>query len=68
MTRTLKLTDGRYDKHLCRTDGGHDNRHHVSCPRLIGTEGLGDLYRALAAEGYRVIGPTVQDRPTTPPY
>ena len=30
-------------------------------PRLIATEGLGDLYRALVAEGYRVIGPTVQD-------
>jgi sulfhydrogenase subunit beta (sulfur reductase) len=30
-------------------------------PRLIGTEGLDDLYQALVAEGYRVIGPTVQD-------
>lgn len=30
-------------------------------PRLFGTEGLGDLYRALVAEGYRVIGPSVQD-------
>jgi sulfhydrogenase subunit beta (sulfur reductase) len=30
-------------------------------PRLIATEGLGDLYQALVAEGYRVIGPTVQD-------
>jgi sulfhydrogenase subunit beta (sulfur reductase) len=29
-------------------------------PRLIATEGLGDLYQALVAEGYRVIGPTVQ--------
>jgi len=30
-------------------------------PRMIGTEGLDDLYQALVAEGYRVIGPTVQD-------
>jgi ferredoxin len=30
-------------------------------PRLIEAEGLGDLYRALVAEGYRVIGPAVQD-------
>jgi sulfhydrogenase subunit beta (sulfur reductase) len=29
--------------------------------RLVAAEGLGDLYRALAAMGYRVIGPTVQD-------
>jgi sulfhydrogenase subunit beta (sulfur reductase) len=30
-------------------------------PRVIAAEGLGDLYQALVAEGYRVIGPTVQD-------
>jgi len=30
-------------------------------PRLIGAEGLDDLYQALVAERYRVIGPTVQD-------
>ena len=30
-------------------------------PRVIAVEGLGDLYRILVAEGYRVIGPTVQD-------
>jgi ferredoxin len=29
--------------------------------RLIGKDGLDELYRALAAEGYRVIGPAVQD-------
>ena len=28
---------------------------------MIAAEGLGDLYQALVAEGYRVIGPTVQD-------
>ena len=30
-------------------------------PRLIAVDGLGDLYQALVAEGYRVIGPAVQD-------
>jgi sulfhydrogenase subunit beta (sulfur reductase) len=30
-------------------------------PRVIAAEGLADLYRVLAAEGYRVIGPAVQD-------
>jgi sulfhydrogenase subunit beta (sulfur reductase) len=30
-------------------------------PRVIAAEGLGDLYQALVVEGYRVIGPTVQD-------
>jgi ferredoxin len=30
-------------------------------PRVIAAEGLGDLYRVLVAEGYRVIGPAVQD-------
>ena len=30
-------------------------------PRLIEAEGLGHLYQALVAEGYRVIGPAVQD-------
>ncbi len=29
--------------------------------RVITAEGLGDLYRVLVAEGYRVIGPAVQD-------
>jgi ferredoxin len=33
----------------------------LPAPRLIGREGLGELYQALAAEGYRVIGPTLQD-------
>jgi len=30
-------------------------------PRVIAVEGLGDLYKALVAQGYRVIGPAVQD-------
>ena len=30
-------------------------------PRVIAAEGLCDLYRVLVAEGYRVIGPAVQD-------
>ena len=30
-------------------------------PRVIAAGGLGDLYRVLVAEGYRVIGPAVQD-------
>jgi len=30
-------------------------------PRVIADQGLGDLYRVLAAEGYRVIDPAVQD-------
>ncbi len=30
-------------------------------PRLIGIDGLDELYRALAADGYRVIGPAVGD-------
>jgi sulfhydrogenase subunit beta (sulfur reductase) len=29
--------------------------------RLISVEGLGELYQSLVAEGYRVIGPAVQD-------
>ena len=29
--------------------------------RLISAEGLGELYQSLVAEGYRVIGPAVQD-------
>ena len=33
----------------------------LQAPRLIGLDGLDELYRALAAEGYRVIGPAVQD-------
>jgi ferredoxin len=33
----------------------------ISVPRLIEAEGLGDLFQALLAEGYHVIGPTVQD-------
>ena len=33
----------------------------LPAPRLIGAEGLEDLYQALVAEGYRVIGPAVQD-------
>jgi hypothetical protein len=28
---------------------------------VIAAQGLGDLYRILVAEGYRVIGPAVQD-------
>ncbi len=30
-------------------------------PRVIEAEGLGELYRVLVAEGYRVVGPAVQD-------
>jgi sulfhydrogenase subunit beta (sulfur reductase) len=30
-------------------------------PRVITVEGLSELYQVLAAEGYRVIGPAVQD-------
>jgi sulfhydrogenase subunit beta (sulfur reductase) len=30
-------------------------------PRVIAVDGLGDLYKVLVAEGYRVIGPAVQD-------
>jgi len=30
-------------------------------PRVIAVEGLCDLYRVLVAEGYRMIGPAVQD-------
>jgi len=30
-------------------------------PRVIAVEGLGELYRVLVAEGYRVIGPAVAD-------
>jgi ferredoxin len=33
----------------------------LPAPRLIAAEGLGDLYQALVAEGYCVIGPAVQD-------
>jgi len=33
----------------------------LSAPRVIAAEGLGDLYRVLVAQGYRVIGPAVQD-------
>ena len=33
----------------------------LPAPRVITVEGLGDLYRILVAEGYRVIGPSVQD-------
>jgi ferredoxin len=33
----------------------------IPAPRLIDIDGLGALYRALVAEGYRVIGPAVQD-------
>ena len=33
----------------------------LPAPRLIGAEGLEGLYQALVAEGYRVIGPAVQD-------
>jgi ferredoxin len=33
----------------------------IPAPRLIDLDGLGDLYRVLVAEGYRVIGPAVQD-------
>jgi sulfhydrogenase subunit beta (sulfur reductase) len=33
----------------------------LPAPRLIGVEGLSALCRALVAEGYRVIGPAVQD-------
>jgi len=32
-----------------------------SAPRVIAVDGLGDLYRVLVVEGYRVIGPAVQD-------
>jgi ferredoxin len=33
----------------------------VPGPRLIDADGLGDLFHALQAEGYRVIGPAVRD-------
>jgi sulfhydrogenase subunit beta (sulfur reductase) len=33
----------------------------LPAPRVIAAEGLSDLYRVLVAEGYRVIGPAVQD-------
>ena len=33
----------------------------IQVPRVIGIEGFGDLFLILVAEGYRVIGPTVQD-------
>jgi ferredoxin len=33
----------------------------IPAPRLIDLDGLGALYRVLVAEGYRVIGPAVQD-------
>jgi hypothetical protein len=33
----------------------------IEVPRLISIDGLGDLFGALAAGGYRVIGPAVQD-------
>jgi len=33
----------------------------ISAPRLIDLDGFGALYRVLVAEGYRVIGPAVQD-------
>jgi ferredoxin len=32
----------------------------IRVPRLIDTEGLGELFQALVAGGYRVIGPAVQ--------
>ena len=33
----------------------------IPVPRLISIDGLGDLFKALVAGGYRVIGPAVQD-------
>ena len=33
----------------------------IPAPRLIDLDGLDGLYRVLVAEGYRVIGPAVQD-------
>lgn len=33
----------------------------IDVPRLIDLGGLGDLYRALVAQGYHVIGPAVRD-------
>ena len=33
----------------------------IQVPRVIDIEGFGDLFLILVAEGYRVIGPTVQD-------
>ncbi len=33
----------------------------IPAPRLIGVDGLGALIEALAADGYQVIGPAVQD-------
>ena len=33
----------------------------LPAPRVIAVEGLSDLYRVLVAEGYRVIGPAVQN-------
>ena len=33
----------------------------LAAPRVMTAESLGDLYRVLVADGYRVIGPAVQD-------
>jgi ferredoxin len=33
----------------------------IPAPRLIDVDGLGTLYQVLVADGYRVIGPAVQD-------
>ena len=33
----------------------------IPVPALISIDGLGDLFEALVADGYRVIGPTVAD-------
>ena len=33
----------------------------IHVPRLISIDGLGDVFEALVADGYRVIGPAVQD-------
>jgi hypothetical protein len=38
-----------------------DTTTEVPVRRLIGIEGLGDLFRVLVSEGYQVIGPAVQD-------
>ncbi len=39
----VALAEAGGEEHLCRTDGGHDNRHHVSRPPADRTEGVGDL-------------------------
>ena len=54
------MVEGK-DRQLSRTDDGNGHSARGCRPRLIDAGGLGDLFHALLAEGYRVIGPAVQD-------